>query len=533
MVIENFRDRTISEAAKKEISGRPILFQVGILDINHAFSLLPSYVIQSCGKMPHVKGEVLYPIIFDLRQALLDNVGMGQLSAKGYQNEHFLYPILERGILADIARTEIFSSLFGKHQLGLNRYSPLPNSHNRGEHSLYLAIEMLRTLQSLDEKDHIRLIRKLRNDFKNEGLPEPKSDEEVIIIATNLAATVAALHDLGTPAGGDTIKYVTGRKEEDVVEWFLSKKNIALRKQRDELLTVLNGYGLTPDHIRYLVRCIKEESNSLIGEMINPTRGDKLDWDRMSYTLLDLQAATLLSNEIPEVLLPKNLDRRDKDLIARKLDLGIKVIIENPSAVLGITGERLSDIVLLPTNYLDCSERFHLNSEDQLVCTDPQRLSWIAAYRLWMTTHYYAGAQMLGLEWELQNRLQSLARKGVGNKLLTIDNLITKTDEELFHQFEELGDAELAKIIRKSKTTGGTSRFVGRIVDADSQKQAGVLKSFGLNPKIGLDTLVSWKGKTITLAKYLEQKPESEATQFIASNPAGSRNKRVDISITS
>src|SRR3989344_2088393 len=521
---------------------RPLLYQAGIIDLNDCFSQLPQDIINDCGVIGAVKPKRLARVLGQMKAGLMKSFGLEELTLPNLENQHALYPILSSGIIADMAKTKIFATLLGKHQLGLNRFSPLPNPQNRGEHSIYVAVKLVRTLQHLDDVDHKSLVDKLRGDFKLEGFDTSEIDDENILSLTvNLATAVAITHDLMIPAGGDAVKYLLRQNgvnmdEEQNLEWFLSDENKALRPERDELLEVLDKkLNLTPELISYMLRCVQGKSDTLIGELINPVRGDKMDGDREGYTELDNEAATIFDQGVPDVYLPPTLSVEPDTLqlhLAARLTSAVVTLYLNPDAIVNPTDPKRTghpDGRLLPVSLIDCSEKRVLSATGELVCTDPVRLGWAAVFRDYMTIYHYAGAQMLGLESELQDRLQELWRQGIGQDILSKENLLAITDARFLEQLINLNDPELLGIIERAQSIGGTSHFAGQIVDTSSATPAEAYKSFPLNPKPGFDSRVQDGGGEITLGEHLARHPTSGPSQFFAIRQEHHRPSRVDV----
>jgi len=65
--------------------------------------------------------------------------------------------------------------------------------------------------------------------------------------------------------------------------------------------------GLGEKHIKFVVDCIQGHSESLIGEMLHPLSGDKVDLDRQAYTLLIVKERQyLIESKYQLVYYPKD-----------------------------------------------------------------------------------------------------------------------------------------------------------------------------------------------------------------------------------
>ncbi|PIS15786.1 hypothetical protein COT62_01795, partial [Candidatus Roizmanbacteria bacterium CG09_land_8_20_14_0_10_41_9] len=305
---------------------------------------------------------------------------------------HSIYPITEGGLISQIAHSFLFDRLFNVRQLGPSTVYPIPTDHTRGEHSIFVTVDMVRTIQTLVNTQPYILAQTLRRDFQKGKIDvDSKNDEEIFEMATDLAVAMGMLHDIATPAGGDTFKFLLGLHEERDVTWMFSEEGRkALGKNVDEVVEILRSRGFDEHHLSYILRCIKGESDTVLGNLISTT-GDELDVDRRGYTLLDSQVSGLLDREIPDPLLPEPMLNESLDLTMMAL-----FIINYP-----ISQELMQiypQYAHPPTNSLNTSEDYRLNSEGKLVCARPDKLAWIAALRIWNIGSNYAGPMMLGLE---------------------------------------------------------------------------------------------------------------------------------------
>jgi len=506
------QDRDIEFKVDRERLVRPLLARAGILDIDDLFNILPAGLKDRCGIYPDIDSGELFPLIFELTSEVARTLNAGFYSYRLPDEGHLLYPVVRGGFIHTIAETKLFQRLFGVHQLGLARYYPLPNPHSRGEHSIYLAINMMRSLQALDNKDRNVLLARLQDDFTRAGIYSPDmNDEDLLNTACDLTVLVALMHDLATPAGGDTFKYLLGLREEDELEWLIFGNNEGYQEAREELLGILSKRGLKEKHLRYVIECIQGQSDTLIGQMVSPKDRDELDFDRAAYTLLDCQAATMLNpDEVPSALFPNQLREVDNRLIFERLVSGIHALGTPFAAVLSLAplGVRPHELYpLVPTNILDFSEEYCLRDGMGLVCERPDKLAWVAAYRVWMTGLHYAGYQMLGLEWELQQHLITLMEQGMGTNILNRDVLLRLTDDELFQALAELNDPTLGTMIARNATITGASQFSGRLVRQEVENVEPNYARFPLEIKAGLDSLVADDGEMITLQQWIERHP--------------------------
>jgi len=486
------KDRDWDVEVDPEKLRRPILDRAGIVDLNHAFELLPEKLKQKCGTYPNINGFEPWPMIHELRQEVRSILHRHEYVYGGRENnEHWLYPVTQDGLIAQIADTKLFQRLFGVHQLGPNREYPLHNHHSRAQHSIHLSINAARTLQALHDNNPDLLVQKARADLIATQLAEEDmSNQEILNLYTDILITTTMIHDLATPAGGDTIKYLLNLDEEKDLRWLLS--------QNPELLKALQDRGFDERHVAFCIACVQGKSDSLIGQMIHPPEGDYMDWDRISYTLFDGLAIQLFTPDVPESLLPEELGEVDSFNLYMGLQSAIEALDSGATAVLGVHDK------VLPGSLIDTSENYVLDTQGRLICTRPDRLAWLSAYRSWMIARHYAGHQMLGVEWELQQRLRELIENGITNDILTMETLLTITDRQLYDELLNLGDTELNQIIGRIRSTAGTTLFTG-IVKSEKEKDGRCYAQFPLKIKPGFDSLVSDNGKVITLGEWVKQ----------------------------
>lgn len=219
--------------------------------------------------------------------------------------------------------------LRGIHQLGLNRDFPLPNSHTRFEHSAELTIRS--TLQLWRLSSHFREeFLKMSSDYPlnlNPHLSEKERQEEQISKTVKLGAIYAALHDIATPAGGDTVKYIVGLDDDrdlpQVLNWNFAE--FAQLCQKD---------GFDPEEvIKLFTRLAKRKEKGILGQLIHCSGGENrsFDLDSLCYTLMDAQVVLGLSWDKP-------LENKETRVIKEELEAtaqGLKkqqfVIWSNPT----------------------------------------------------------------------------------------------------------------------------------------------------------------------------------------------------------
>jgi len=482
-------DDDLSFEIGKEDLGGPLLVRAGVVDINCVFNKLTPELIDRLGKYPEIDGE-LWPIIFQLKQGALTLLGKEGYFYGGRDNvEHWLYPVTEDGMISEIAKTATFQRLFGVFQLGPSRHYPIHNFHTRAQHSIYFAVDSVRTLQTLDDWDSGRLLEVLKNDLEAVGLAEGLDDEQILAVSADLLVTSAMIHDLATPAGGDTIKYLLDLDEEKSLDDLL--------KDDSKILEVLRKRGMGRRHLDFSIKCIQGKSNSLIGQIIHPPDGDYMDGDRRGYTKTDERAIRVLDPAVPTKLLPEYLGETDSKSLNKGLD-EIKEALRAGFAA--ITGKVHDEF--LPVSLLDPSEDYVLNAGGKLVCTRPDKLAWLSAYRAWMIALHYAGPQMLGIEYELQEKLDELIKQGKTGDIFETDNLMRMTDAELYAGLSGIEDEELRGILDRKDSFAGTTLFEGEVEDGPVTKKC--FAKFPIKIKPGLDSLVLDGGEEITLGKWLE-----------------------------
>jgi hypothetical protein len=481
---------------------KPLLTRAGILDLNLAFSQVPEEIFQQLGDYPNFDGSIVYPFIFELRNEVERTLGVEEFRDPNFSHGHFMHPIIEGGLISDVAKTQLFQRIFGVHQLGPNRYYPLENHHNRGEHSIYVAVNAARTLQALYDRDKEGLVAKFREDFTKEGIPLPDTDEEVIFAGLDLAVTTCLVHDLATPAGGDTFKYLANLDEEENLGWLLSEDRYSPGSDKEEAIGVLETRGIEKTQQEYIIRCVQGKSETLIGEIVHPPKGDKMDHDRIGYTLLDSVAANIFDYEIPERFLPKQMADADIWKLYNALVFSWETLGDPEiSATLGFTRDK--DEGIFPVNIIDPSEDFSLDPKGELVCTNPQKLSWVAAIRTCNVGMHYAGFKLLGLEYELQRRLQDLRQDENLARILSKENLLNFTDNDLYSALGEIEDEELQTILERRAGIASTTLFEARLAPVSSQLDPEAFASFPMKIKPGLESLVKVDGATLTLEDYL------------------------------
>lgn len=500
---------------------KPRFKRAGIWSLDAAFSQLPQCVLKSCGSFPNIDysrvRELIVHLEAEVPHALEDKEYL--LTTNAAQDR--LNPIKRNGLVGQIANTKAFGRLMKIAQLGLARDYPLPNWHSRGEHSLCLTVNSIKSLQAMEDADPAQLEERLRDDFTDETFYNHAMDRTAVFdLATDLTVCATTMHDLRTPAGGDTFKYLLNIREEDELERFLFGNYIASDYESEELLAILAERGISENHLRFVTRCVKGESSSLVGDLLSPARGDKLDHDRISYTLLDCEQAGMFWQELPTNLLPKTGSKLQEKMLYASLSSAIGTLRGDSDAVVGgfpIVDPNNGKKYFPPhVNMIDPTTDYCLKDK-KLVCANPEKLAWVAAFRIWMNGLHYAGPKMLGLETELQRKLGDLMRKGIGMDLLTREKLLQFTDDQLYQELIALGDPGLSKIIHNNtRTTVGHTSFYGYATN-ETQIVPEPYASYPLKIKPGLDSLVKHEGKVTTLGEYVLQNPDHTANRFILS----------------
>lgn len=511
-------DRDVVFRLEKERLAQPLLLRAGIIDLNKAFEQMPKDLISRCGRFPRINGAHFFPYFHDLREETYRILDENEYRAVGYNHKHFLYPVMQGGFIAQIAETKLFRRIFGVHQLGPNRHYPLANDHNRGEHSIYLTVNLVRSLQALDEKNHHNLVSKLRLDFGNNGLiAEAVTDEHIVDLACDLLVVCGMLHDLMTPSGGDTFKYLLKMKEEDDLHRLFSEGIPSLDEEKNELMTILSARGLNDRQLSYAVDCVRGQSGSLLGEMIHPEGKDQLDWDRIAYTLLDGQTAGFLYQEIPNSLLPKKITHQSEQLVVDWLDSVLDTLGRSEiSACLGIPllcASRSTNYPVVPTNFIDPSDNWILDNQGHLICTEPRRLLMVAAIRVWMVGLHYAGFKMLGIESEIQTRLEQLMDRPDVKSILSNENVLSWDDQTLWSELGRINDEKLQAILARRESVAATTLFTGGLVDQSLPIDPKAFKSFPLIIKPGFESLIQYRERVITLESFMNRFPHSSISK--------------------
>lgn len=534
---DTFEDISVEALrAEKERLTQPLLSRAGIIDLNGAFnavypSLSPK-TKDAIGTFPDIDKNYLGIFLYTLTGRTLEALGK-----KEYQDPvnnthtHSMYPVTEGGLISQIAHTPLFDRLFHVRQLGPSSAYPIPSDHTRGEHSVFVTVDMVRTIQSLANAQPDVLAQTLRRDFQKENIGvDSKSNEEVLEIATDLAVAMGMLHDIATPAGGDTFKYAVGLHEEQDLPWMFSEGREIFGEKIDEIVELLRGRGFDERHLSYIFRCIKGESDTVLGNLISST-SDELDADRKGYTLLDSQVSGLLGGEIPAMPLPESI-AVDASLSGfLELTLAELIIINYPIRLELM--RNYPQLTFPPTNFLDTSEDYRLNSEGKLVCMRPDKLAWVAAFRIWNIGSHYASPMMLGLEWELQEILKRLTEEGKLHYLLTREKLLGMTDEELYEELSREPDPELQKYLRKRNSID--HKYQSIYLDMDgrqrpSNPQLSTEKEFPIRIKTGLQSRVINKdGQELSLQEYIETNPEESSSEWIRLGIMQFQNKRLAI----
>lgn len=177
--------------------------------------------------------------------------------------------------------------LRGVHQLGLNRYFPLPNNHTRFDHSAEVALRTVLALSCL-ARDFRKEFLALSQGYSlnlNPQLSGKKRENEQISKTIKLGAIYAANHDIATPAGGDAIKYIVDLDDDRDLPMVLSwhEKDFAALCQED---------GFNPEEVTKLfIKLAQRKEEGILGQLIHCSGQEDrgFDLDSICYTLMDAQ----------------------------------------------------------------------------------------------------------------------------------------------------------------------------------------------------------------------------------------------------
>lgn len=251
---------------------RPLLFRAGIVDLNQAYDVLPEDQVQRLGTWQKFqKEEQISFRTVGVMKAAFERLNMrNEKLSFNRLIRHRMYPFAAGGYIDRLSETQYFERILNIQQLNWNNGYPLSNYHSRGDHSIYTAINMVRTIAALAERDPARLEERLRRDFAEASFySEDLSRNSLFDLAVDLAVTAGMLHDLATPAGGDLIKHVAGLNEEEDIVWLLTNDLPEYKEGRDELWRILATQGLDEAHVNFVTDCIAGRSASLIGDLIH------------------------------------------------------------------------------------------------------------------------------------------------------------------------------------------------------------------------------------------------------------------------
>lgn len=419
-------------------------------------------------------------------------------------------------------RLPIFDRTWKVYQLGLSRDYPISNYQTRAHHQVMTAICMAGSLQTLYDRQPDDLISKLRIDFQDaEILDDNTTDKEVLTKAVRLMVITGGLHDSGTLAGGDTIKYLLKSFGETEDEELLLGKMLfpegyefqepVFQHYRTTLREFMSQFGLGEKDLKYVSDCITGRSASLLGEMINPPSGDKLDFDRIAYTLQDWIAFGVLGVDLPRSQLPPIAIFDTQARLIRSLDS-----VENSLTNWDIAADygKRGDF---PWNTLDPSEDVELSPRGEIIFQVPSRVLALAMLRVSAIVNHYAGFKLLGQEKELQDALYSWVNRHEVPLCLRLPYLLSHGNQELLRDLVNLPELkDIRTIITGLETLEHRPLFGGYHL-WNEKEAARYWAHFKVKIKPGLDTLVrDEKGGVATLGKrYLIDPAIRHSTKVI------------------
>lgn len=317
--------------------------------------------------------------------------------------------------------------LRGICQLGLNRDLPLPNPHTRFEHSAELAIRSTLQLRRLSSphfrEEFLRMSSHYPLNFNPHPFVSQETRKDIQILQTiKLGAIYSALHDIATPAGGDTVKYIFGLDDDrdfpQVLNW-----NFA------EFAQLCQEDGFDPEEaIRLFTGLAKRKDKGVLGQAIHCPGGENrsFDLDSLCYTLMDAQVALGLSWDQPEEnkktpeIIREELEATAKDLKKQQKEINQQVrdLVKPHERTL-----REAFLRGLPPNLeifvfpkvrkpaLALSDFDPFSSlalqEGRAVFTDPRRLANLWLLQDFLATNLYFSPQTLGPEVGLAATLLS------------------------------------------------------------------------------------------------------------------------------
>ncbi len=513
--------RTIDDAPLDQLQS-PLLNHIGIIDLNKAWEVASGLdkdkiaaAYPLVGNFPvysarlELENEVFEKLGFERRAAISGNERVRDGLNKDFsllQNE--FYPIGEGSFIDSLAQTKLWRRILGIPQLNWKSNYPLENTHSRGAHSLFVAINMARVLQGLYDADAAMLAERLKRDFTDAPFyAESMTDEEVMLLAVDLAVLVAMTHDIYTPAGGDMMKHVMDMDEEADASNLLEEGD----ERVQEFVEVLERRGLHRGHLRFVVDCIQGNSFSLVGEMIHSERGDILEQDRLAYTVQDHFSAGILGPAIARELIDDSSLHAHEDALIAATTKASVVLRDGDTYVVGTLSSEYSAPSL---SLLDVSDDYVLNGDLELVCTRPDKLLWLAVLRALFSAEFYQGAKLRGQEHELHQALTDAIESGAADAVLNKENLQRVTNSELHRQLHLLGGVALNDMLADIDEMFFTHRYKSEVVPIDADSEDAWF-SFKVSIKPGLDTLVIDNGEGMTLGAYMDRHPESLATRLL------------------
>jgi hypothetical protein len=487
----------------------PLLNHVGIVDLNKAWEQLGNPMQEQLAKSAVLGGHALvWSVRYLLEDAVFDRLRIddGTVGIDSIQAAY--YPVIGDSFIGNLASTELWERARGISQLGWNGSYPLSNTHSRGSHEFITAINIVRVLQELYDKDAGALAARLRADFMDESFyDESMTDMEICLLAAKLGALTGMSHDIATPAGGDMMKRVMGMDEEEDLKALLYGSDPDAKEYRD----VTQGYGLDEQHLAFMLKCVQGESHSLIGDMIHTVEGDHLEQDRLSYTFHDLQSSGVLRGPIARSLFNDDSLAEYEEALRTSWQQAYRLLKDEKARV---THTMPLDSSAPSLTLLDPVNDYALDIEGRLVNTRPDKLAWLAAFRAMMSVEYYQGAKLRGQEYEIACCLMELIKRGRANDILNRDNLLKVTSEELYAQLRTIDDPELQRLLKASGEWVYPYNYQSEIVPL-SEDVPDVWFSFPVKIKAGLDTPVVDGGIVKRLGDYMKEHPDAVSSRLL------------------
>lgn len=528
--VRNFLDERIDkELPEVEIERlrSPILNHVGLIDINKALETLSPEAQSALRELYKLGGlHPLYLVRGQIEQDVIQRLDLAPDKPFPSREErdkygwpltwmdfghlqNSFYPVVGGGFIAEVANTQLWRRLMEIPQLSWDDMYPIFNQHSRGSHSLYVAISMVRVLQSLHDKSPEGLLERLKIDFTREGLlTGGETDDEILKLAADMAALVGMTHDIYTPAGGDMMKNIMGLDEEADIENLLTNSG---REREAELLALIKGRGLTNEHIQYVIRCVQGRSESLIGEMIHSENGDVLEQDRLAYTIQDSFSAGILGVALPRGLSPELGSLEEYNLINYYYEAKSLLI---DRSVLGAPGPLQLRTERPSLSLVEVADNYILDDNLSLVCTRPDKLAWLAALRAMLSVDFYQGAKLRGQQFEFSTLVKGLLGQGKLSEVLNKETLLQINNKELAKRLRQANEPELSKMLSEMGSTFYSHDYESRLVsDASGFDESWFKLPISLKP--GLDTKVLDEGKVVSLGEYAKRKENSSAVKLL------------------